>query len=71
MLKKLELSVNHPYSKLTPAAITFLNSCITKMYTMIPIFILVHKGLFYMFGQYYSLGKRAARIDYAKVISAK
>ncbi|KAK9293460.1 hypothetical protein QLX08_011603 [Tetragonisca angustula] len=67
LLKKLELSVNHPYSKLTPAAVTFLNSFITKMYTMIPIFILMHKGLFYMFGRYYSLGKRIAHIDYAKV----
>ncbi|XP_043587954.1 peroxisome biogenesis factor 10 [Bombus pyrosoma] len=67
LLKRLELSVNHPHSKLTPAAAIFLNSFITKMYTMIPIFILVHKGLFYMFGHYYSLGKRIARVDYAKV----
>ncbi|KOC65276.1 Peroxisome biogenesis factor 10 [Habropoda laboriosa] len=67
LLKRLELSVNSPDSELTPAAAMFLNSFISKMYTTIPILILVHKGLFYMFGRYYSLGKRAAGVDYAKV----
>ncbi|CAK9823475.1 Peroxisome biogenesis factor 10 [Anthophora retusa] len=67
LLKRLELSVNHPDSQLTPAAVTFLNSFISKMYTMLPTLILVHKGLFYMFGRYYSLGKRIAGVDYAKV----
>ncbi|OAD58987.1 Peroxisome biogenesis factor 10 [Eufriesea mexicana] len=67
VLKRLELSINHPHSKLTPTAVIFLNSFIQRMCTMIPTFILVHKGLFYMFGRYYSLGKRISGIDYAKV----
>ncbi|XP_017892764.1 peroxisome biogenesis factor 10-like [Ceratina calcarata] len=67
LLKRLEVSVNDSCSQLTPAAVTFFNSFISKMYTLIPILILAHKGLFYIFGQYYSLGRRIARIDYAKV----
>ncbi|XP_076761706.1 peroxisomal biogenesis factor 10 [Xylocopa sonorina] len=67
LLKKLELLVNHPNSELTPTATILLNSFISKMYTMIPIIILFHKGLFYMFGRYYSLGRRIAGVDYAKV----
>ncbi|CAL7939055.1 unnamed protein product [Xylocopa violacea] len=67
LLKRLELLVNHPNSNLTPTATILLNSFISKMCTMIPIIILFHKGLFYMFGQYYSLGKRIAGVDYAKV----
>ncbi|XP_053989990.1 peroxisome biogenesis factor 10, partial [Hylaeus volcanicus] len=67
ILKRLQASVNHPHSELTPVAVTFLNSFISKMSTMLPIFILIHKGLFYMYGRYYSLGKRLTGIDYAKV----
>nr|XP_034181900.1 peroxisome biogenesis factor 10 [Osmia lignaria] len=67
LLKKLELSINHPHSQLTPTAVLFLNSFISKICSLIPTFIVVHKGLFYLFGQYYSLGKRIAGIDYAKV----
>lgn len=67
LLKRLELSVNHPHSKLTPTAVVLLNSLISRISTMIPILILAHKGLFYMFGQYYSLGKRVAGVNYAKV----
>lgn len=67
LLKQLELSINHPHSKLTPTTVIFLNSFISKMYTIIPVFILLHKGLFYIFGRYYSLSKRIAGIDYAKV----
>lgn len=71
LLKQLELSINHPHSKLTPTTVIFLNSFISKMYTIIPVFILLHKGLFYIFGRYYSLSKRIAGIDYAKVITVK
>ncbi|XP_003703531.1 peroxisomal biogenesis factor 10 [Megachile rotundata] len=67
LLKRLELSINHPSSQLRPNVVMFLNSVIPKLYSLIPIFIVVHKGLFYLFGQYYSLGKRIAGIDYAKV----
>ncbi|XP_076625179.1 peroxisomal biogenesis factor 10 isoform X2 [Colletes latitarsis] len=67
ILKELQLRINHPQSELTPVAVTFLNSCISKMCNMLPIFILIHKGLFYMYGRYYSLGKRLTGIDYAKV----
>ncbi|XP_031832116.1 peroxisomal biogenesis factor 10 [Nomia melanderi] len=67
ILKRLQLSINHPHSELTPAASSFLNSFITKLCNMIPIFILIHKGLFYTSGRYYSLGKRLTGIDYAKV----
>ncbi|XP_043250657.1 peroxisome biogenesis factor 10 isoform X2 [Colletes gigas] len=63
----LLLRINHPQSELTPVAVTFLNSCISKMCNMLPIFIVIHKGLFYMYGRYYSLGKRLTGIDYAKV----
>ncbi|XP_076231052.1 peroxisomal biogenesis factor 10 [Calliopsis andreniformis] len=67
MLKRLQLLVNHPQSKLTPEAVRFFNVFIPNMCSMIPILILVHKGLFYIFGRYYSLGKRLTGIDYAKV----
>ncbi|XP_076162940.1 peroxisomal biogenesis factor 10 isoform X2 [Ptiloglossa arizonensis] len=67
ILKRLQLSINHPQNKLTPVAVTFLNAFISKMYSMLPIFILIHKGLFYVYGRYYSLSKRLTGIDYAKV----
>ena len=67
MLKKLQLSVNRPHSEFTPEAARFLNAFVAKACSLIPILILIHKGLFYMYGRYYSLGKRVAGIDYAKV----
>lgn len=71
ILKRLQLSINHPHSELTPAALSFLNSFVTKLCNMIPIFILIHRGLFYTFGRYYNLGKRLTGIDYAKVTCTK
>ncbi|XP_078036438.1 peroxisomal biogenesis factor 10 [Augochlora pura] len=67
ILKKLQTKINHPHNTLTPEAVTFLNAFIGKLCNMIPIFILIHKGVFYMYGRYYSLGKRLTGIDYAKV----
>lgn len=71
ILKRFQLLVNHPHSELTPEAVRFFNTFISKTYSIIPIFIVIHKGLFYMFGRYYSLGKRLTGIDYAKVISTQ
>ncbi|KZC05888.1 PREDICTED: peroxisome biogenesis factor 10-like [Dufourea novaeangliae] len=67
ILKRLQLSINHPHSELTPTAVAFLNTFISNLCNLIPVFILIHKGLFYMFGRYYSIGKRLTGIDYAKV----
>ncbi|XP_076294134.1 peroxisomal biogenesis factor 10 [Lasioglossum baleicum] len=67
ILKRLQSNINHPHSELTPAAVTFLNAFIGKLSSTIPNLILIHKGLFYVYGRYYSLGKRLTGIDYAKV----
>lgn len=67
LLRQLQAYVNHPRSELTPAATTFLNTLLSKLRTMIPIIVLFHKGLFYIYGRYYSLGKRVAGLDYTKV----
>nr|XP_033333050.1 peroxisome biogenesis factor 10 [Megalopta genalis]XP_033333051.1 peroxisome biogenesis factor 10 [Megalopta genalis]XP_033333052.1 peroxisome biogenesis factor 10 [Megalopta genalis]XP_033333053.1 peroxisome biogenesis factor 10 [Megalopta genalis]XP_033333054.1 peroxisome biogenesis factor 10 [Megalopta genalis] len=67
ILRKLQSKINHPHSALTPEAVTFLNAFIARLSNMIPVFILIHKGVFYMSGRYYSLGKRLTGIDYAKV----
>jgi len=67
LLQQLQAYVNHPHRELTPAAITFLNTLLSKLRTMIPIIVLFHKGLFYICGRYYSLGKRIAGLDYTKV----
>ncbi|KAH0956751.1 hypothetical protein HN011_008784 [Eciton burchellii] len=67
LLGQLQARVNHPQSELTPVAATFLDSILSKLRTMIPIIILFHKGIFYLYGRYYSLGRRIAGLDYAKV----
>ncbi|TGZ49667.1 peroxisome biogenesis factor 10 [Temnothorax curvispinosus] len=67
LLERLQARVNHPNSELTPAAITFLNTLLSRLRTMIPIIVLFHKGLFYICGRYYSLGRRIAGLDYTKV----
>ncbi|XP_012063113.1 PREDICTED: peroxisome biogenesis factor 10 [Atta cephalotes] len=67
LLQQLQTYVNHPHSELTPAAITFLNTLLSKLHTLIPIIILFHKGIFYIYGRYYSLGRRIAGLDYTKV----
>ncbi|RLU25112.1 hypothetical protein DMN91_003204 [Ooceraea biroi] len=67
LLGQLQARVNHPQSELTPAAATFLNASLSKLRMMIPVIILLHKGLFYLYGRYYSLGRRIAGLDHAKV----
>ncbi|XP_012215269.2 peroxisome assembly protein 10-B-like [Linepithema humile] len=67
LLGRLQVHVNHPHSELTPRATVFLNILLSKLRTMIPIIVLFHKGIFYIYGRYYSLGKRIAGLDYAKV----
>ncbi|KAG5324631.1 PEX10 factor, partial [Acromyrmex heyeri] len=67
LLQQLQTYVNHPRSELTPTAITFLNTLLSKLRTLIPIIILFHKGIFYIYGRYYSLGRRIAGLDYTKV----
>jgi len=67
LLQQLETRVNHPRNELTPAARTFLNTLLSKLRIMIPIIVLFHKGMFYIYGRYYSLGRRIAGLDYTKV----
>lgn len=67
ILERLQTSINHPHSELTPAAVTFLNNFLSKLRALVPLLILAHRGLFYIFGRYYSLGKRLAGVDYAKI----
>lgn len=67
LLTRLQARVNHPHSELTPRAIVLLDILLSKLRTMIPIIILFHKGIFYIYGRYYSLSKRIAGLDYAKV----
>ncbi|XP_043283516.1 peroxisome biogenesis factor 10 [Venturia canescens] len=67
ILERLRVSINNPDSQLRPEAILFFNKFISKLKAGIPVFVLLHKGLFYIYGRYYSLGKRIAGVDYAKV----
>lgn len=67
VLKKLQIAVNNPKSELTPSAVRLLNTIFTKLITLLPTLILIHKGLFYIYGRYYTIGKRIVGIDYAKV----
>lgn len=67
LLGQCQMYVNRPHSQLTPTAITFFNTFLTKLRTMIPIIVLFHKGLFYIYGRYYSLGRRIAGLDHTKV----
>ncbi|XP_011868604.1 PREDICTED: peroxisome biogenesis factor 10 [Vollenhovia emeryi] len=67
LLRHLQAYVNDPRRQLTPAAVTFLNTLLSRLCTMIPIIVLLHKGMFYIYGRYYSLGRRIAGLDYTKV----
>lgn len=71
LLGRLQVHVNHPHSQLTPRATVLLNILLSKLRTMIPIIVLFHKGIFYMYGRYYSIGKRIAGLNYAKVCKFK
>ncbi|KAL7290060.1 hypothetical protein TKK_0015789 [Trichogramma kaykai] len=67
LLDKLQYKINKSDNELTPRAKFFLNIVLNRTRTIIPILILVHRGLFYLYGRYYSIGRRFARIDYVKV----
>ncbi|XP_029666654.1 peroxisome biogenesis factor 10 [Formica exsecta] len=67
LLGQCQAYVNHPHSQLTPTAITIFNTFLSKLRTMIPIIVLFHKGIFYIYGRYYSLGRRIAGLDHTKV----
>lgn len=67
LLGQCQAYVNRPDSELTPAAITFFNNFLSKLRTMIPIIVLFHKGIFYIYGRYYSLGRRIVGLDHTKV----
>lgn len=53
---------------MTPQAIICLNKFIDKLKIAVPYLVVIHKSLFYIYGRYYSLGRRLAGVDYAKVI---
>ncbi|XP_029167087.1 peroxisome biogenesis factor 10 [Nylanderia fulva] len=67
LLGQCQAYVNRPHSELTPTAITFLNNFLSKLRTMIPVIVLFHKGIFYIYGRYYSLGQRIVGLDHTKV----
>lgn len=67
ILERLQTSVNNPRNELTPTAVKFLNTFLSKLRAIVPLLILAHRGLFYVFGRYYSIGKRLSGVDYAKV----
>ncbi|XP_066581442.1 peroxisome biogenesis factor 10-like [Prorops nasuta] len=67
LLQKLQQHINHSKTQLTPEATLLLNKCLLKLQAFVPIIILFHKGLFYLNGRYYSLGRRLMGIDYVKV----
>lgn len=67
ILDRLLVSVKNPKNELTPDAVSLLNSLLTRIRNIIPIAILAHRGLFYIFGRYYSLGKRLTGVNYIKV----
>ncbi|XP_020298893.1 peroxisome biogenesis factor 10 isoform X2 [Pseudomyrmex gracilis] len=67
LVEQCQAHVNHSHNNLTSTAITFLNLFLSKLHIMTPIIILFHKGIFYINGRYYSLGRRITRLDYSKV----
>lgn len=67
MLERLQATINHPRSELTPKAVAVLNVFMNRLRTAIPILILAHRGLFYIYGRYYSIGRRLTGVDYVKV----
>lgn len=69
LLRQCQAYINRPHSQLTPTATIFFNTFLTKLRTVIPLIVLFHKGLFYIYGRYYSLGRRIAGLDHTKVNS--
>ncbi|XP_012277518.1 peroxisome biogenesis factor 10 [Orussus abietinus] len=66
-LERLRKSIHHPQYKLTQKAKTFFDKLLSGLRLVVPTLIFTHRGLFYIFGRYYSLGKRLTSIDYVKV----
>ncbi|KAK0173798.1 hypothetical protein PV328_006943 [Microctonus aethiopoides] len=67
LLERLRKSINNDKNGMKPEAVIFFNAALNKFKIAIPIVILFHKSLFYMYGHYYSLGRRVAGVNYAKV----
>lgn len=68
LLKEIQRSLRKQSgNELKPETAAFLDTVLTKLSTILPTIVLIHKGFFYMYGRYYTLGKRIAGIDYAKV----
>lgn len=68
ILERLKKTINKPESKLKPEAASFINITLDRLKIAIPMMILLHKSLFYLYGHYYSLGRRVAGVEYAKVV---
>ncbi|XP_014481998.1 PREDICTED: peroxisome biogenesis factor 10 [Dinoponera quadriceps] len=67
MLKKLQAQVNEPDNQLTAEAVAVLNIFLFKLRAIVPVLILFHKGVFYIYGRFYSWGRRITGLDYVKV----
>ena len=67
LLEKFQIVINKPDNQLTPQAKAFFNILLNKLRIVIPIAILAHRGLFYIYGRYYSIGRRLTGVDYVKV----
>ncbi|KAI4485066.1 hypothetical protein M0802_012807 [Mischocyttarus mexicanus] len=63
----LQRYVNDSGTRLTEQSVKLLNLILSRLQSIIPLLILIHKSIFYISGRYYSLGKRLTKIDYAKV----
>ncbi|XP_035718898.1 peroxisome biogenesis factor 10-like [Vespa mandarinia] len=63
----LQRYINDPRNQLTEQSVKLFNLILTRLQSIIPLLVLIHKGFFYISGRYYSLGKRLTKIDYAKV----
>ncbi|XP_025159754.1 peroxisome biogenesis factor 10 isoform X2 [Harpegnathos saltator] len=67
LLRQLQAQVNEPDNQLTTEAVTFLNIFLFKLRATVPILVLFHKGIFYIYGRFYSWGRRITDLDYAKI----
>jgi peroxin-10 len=67
ILENLQNTINAPDNNLKPQARSFLNIFLSKLRAILPTLIMIHRGLFYIFGKYYSIGRRLTGIEYVKV----
>ncbi|XP_014601896.1 PREDICTED: peroxisome biogenesis factor 10-like [Polistes canadensis] len=63
----LQRYVNDSGNQLTEQSVKLFNLILSRLQSIIPLLILIHKSIFYISGRYYSLSKRLTKIDYAKV----